>query len=763
MILERSILFFLERILKNESDDSVEKIYWKKYFIGKNIQEVYHTYVSFDTVYKLTKKDYLAEIVGMHHGYPLPSNRHFNVMAMGGNQWELVREEIARKILRQMAMENLTFPLPHGRNAKRVLLESWLGLVVVSDWISSQVNYPLPEGEERKTAKELVAKAGFRKVDIPPTLDFSQVFGFSPRRAQAVFLDKYAGPGVYVLEAPTGYGKTEAALGLAFAALARGDASGIYFALPTQLTSNRIFDRFQRVISHIAPTSESAKLIHGGAALLAAQMGKEAAPGGTWFSENRRALLAPFGVGTVDQALLSEISVKFSSVRTAGLLGKVVIFDEIHSYDAYTSTLIADLIERLELMGNVVIILSATLTTDARNKLLKIENREDVDSYPVIRITTKLKDEIKEDSVPINENESKKVHIDLLTDQAAKRALAEVLKRVQHGEQVLWIENTVAEAQKVYQYFCEHHIEAGLLHSRFRPVDRECLENRWTTLYGKEGWKERGMHGRVLVGTQILEQSLDLDADFLVTRLAPFDLLVQRMGRLWRHQNTPRPQSCQHPSAMILVEPESEASRKKEFPENIFGKSAFVYKPPYVLWRTWDVLQKRFPQQQGELTLPQEVGVYSEREETDEQVLKLKKDFIDTNKKLSSLAKGAQSLLSLAEDSEAEPSTRYIDARICEMLVLTSEDIKNCPVDFAKLALFLERRLVKTYVPIRNTAPDLKKLNNLVLQNFLEKSKRFSSIPAFLQNDDGVLQALFAEEIIHNFLYTDDIGLVEQH
>jgi len=109
---------------------------------------------------------------------------------------------------------------------------------------------------------------------------------------------------------------------------------------------------------------------------------------------------------------------------------------------------------------------------------------------------------------------------------------------------VLWIENTVAEAQERYLDLAarasELGIACGLLHSRFIVDDRQTIETRWVSLFGKPGWPRRAAQGRILVGTQVLEQSLDIDADFLVSRFAPTDMLLQRIGRLWRHAETPR-------------------------------------------------------------------------------------------------------------------------------------------------------------------------------------------------------------------------------
>ena len=128
--------------------------------------------------------------------------------------------------------------------------------------------------------------------------------------------------------------------------------------------------------------------------------------------------------------------------------------------------------------------------------------------------------------------------VTLHSDKTQDEALEEALLRSEGGQQILWIENTVAEAQAIYKGLAARasgmDVEVGLLHSRFTPADRERNESLWTSLYGAKS-EARGEKGRILVGTQVLEQSLDIDADFLVTRICPTDMLFQRMGRLWRH------------------------------------------------------------------------------------------------------------------------------------------------------------------------------------------------------------------------------------
>ncbi|WP_410315314.1 DEAD/DEAH box helicase, partial [Klebsiella pneumoniae] len=154
---------------------------------------------------------------------------------------------------------------------------------------------------------------------------------------------------LYILEAQMGMGKTEAALYAAYQMLVQEKATGIYFALPTQLTSNKIYDRFNAFLHQIVSTEtpQHALLLHSGAWLMDTEMGEEGSPGGAWFNHRKRGLLAPFAVGTIDQALMAVMNVKHGFVRAYGLAGKVVILDEVHTYDLYTGTILNALVEFL--------------------------------------------------------------------------------------------------------------------------------------------------------------------------------------------------------------------------------------------------------------------------------------------------------------------------------------------------------------------------------------------------------------------------------
>lgn len=606
---------------------------------------------------------WIPDILGQHHGFsPSVSGKRADAEVFGGPVWQAQRQALVEDLKRRLGMD---WPQLESPQQARLLA----GLTSVADWIGSGQHFEDPEAEWRPNIAQALDDAGFVMPDYRKGLSFEQVFDFAPRQAQRQLIEAVKGPGVYVLEAPMGLGKTEAALYAAYQMLVQGQASGIYFALPTQLTSNKIYRRFNDFLRRILAEEchHRSLLLHANAWLLDTEMGEEGRPGGAWFNHAKRGLLAPFAVGTIDQALMAAMNVKHGFVRAFGLAGKVVVLDEVHSYDAYTGTLLDALVRLLRSLNCTVIILSATLSRQRRIQLLQSDLQND--AYPLI---TAVAHSQQPQELPVPAESLARVNILLQQDERA--AVQEVLDRAAAGQQVLWIENTVKDAQQRYLDLAaratELGLDCGLLHSRFSMMDRTRIEERWVDQFGKPGWARRGERGRILVGTQVLEQSLDIDADFLVSRFAPTDMLLQRLGRLWRHAQTPRASGsvCE---AWLLTPPLGDAV---ETPLRAFGASSHVYSP-YVLCRSLEVWQER-----AQLDLPQDIRslieqTYAERDEVgamarwlhelDEGVPPRRKG----RKALQQLAR-----IGLAEDGKTLPEsraqTRYSETDAFEVLLL---------------------------------------------------------------------------------------------
>ncbi len=401
-------------------------------------------------------------------------------------------------------------------------------------------------------------------------------------------------PGVYIIEAPMGYGKTEAALAAAYQLMSAGKATGLYFALPTQVTSNRVHLRVEPFVRRICLDAAEVRLAHSASWLVEteppprlypaspdAEAQEHVRAGRSWFASAKRSLLAAFGVGTIDQALLGIVAAKHFFVRQFGLAGKVVILDEVHTYDLYTGTLIGELVKRLRELQCSIIILSATLTGKRRRELLGLDDTQPISSaYPLV--STAAASIIEDGCTP---PPPKTIRISNSSRSFSPEA---AMEHACHGECVLWIRNTVDEAQETYRALRSSNFQGGpsiaLLHSRFPFFRREQLEDDWMNRLGKDSRKRP--EGCVLVATQVAEQSVDIDADLLITDLAPTDMLLQRLGRLWRHNRHTRP--CSQPEIWIQM-PEIDEGGLRDASEKelrkALGKSARIY-APYVLLRS---------------------------------------------------------------------------------------------------------------------------------------------------------------------------------
>jgi CRISPR-associated endonuclease/helicase Cas3 len=328
-----------------------------------------------------------------------------------------------------------------------------------------------------------------------------------------------------------------------------------------------------------------------------------------WFSPKKRALLAPFGVGTVDQAELTVLSARHYMLRLFGLAGKVVIIDEVHAYDTYMSTIIDHALWWLACLGSPVILLSATLPISrhqamaeaylkglgATGELDEFDGQEQEASlpYPVFAAYTTNGRTLL---TPVASQPDRPLTLqfvpDLLIDRGATKASPEaeaerLLALVQAGGALCRLCNTVKRAQDIYKALRAINppdVTLRLLHARFPGDERLERETEITALLGPETGR-RPEERIIVVGTQVLEQSLDLDFDVMVSDLAPIDLLLQRAGRLHRHRDRARPAAHQQPILQVTISLDSNGAP-------IFGPSGYVYEP-FILWKTWLVLTER--------------------------------------------------------------------------------------------------------------------------------------------------------------------------
>src|SRR5690606_8403798 len=294
-----------------------------------------------------------------------------------------------------------------------------------------------------------------------------------------------------------------------------------------------------------------------------------------WFMPKKRGLLVPFAVGTVDQALLGVLLTRHFFVRLFGLGHKVVIFDEVHAYDTYMSTLFERLLEWLSAIGTSVIILSATLPERTRRRLVAayagegLQALPDSSGYPRLTVTglsTAASHMLEAGDLP-----TRIVHLNWLakSDEELREL---VLDAYEQGGCIAVLCNTVKRAQQIYEVLAYEVDEDDLLlfHARFPPAWRQDIEHEVVERFGKKG---RRPERAVLVATQVVEQSLDLDFDLMITELPPIDMLIQRVGRLHRHVRA-RPPHLVEPR-VHLIQPACDVDGVPHFgrgDEYIYGR-----------------------------------------------------------------------------------------------------------------------------------------------------------------------------------------------
>ncbi|MEN6548709.1 MAG: CRISPR-associated helicase Cas3' [Armatimonadia bacterium] len=530
----------------------------------------------------------LATALGGHHGHT-PARRRCGERSLGDAHWQGLRTALGHTLAAHVGLESRSLPpgLTAGNQPLLVLIAA---LARLADWLASDTDhFPVAPSVASITeyADTAAAQAGgiVRAMDwmqvAAQNADFADLFGFDPnpmQRLVGLAAGDLTAPALVILEAPTGSGKTEAALHLARSWDAAGHQSGYYVALPTQATATALHDRLQSYSPH-----ESVNLIHA------------AAPGA-----GVTRLLSPAGVGTLDQSLLAVANDRQPWVRLLGLANKTVIIDEVHACDAYTTGLLTRLLEWLAALNCSVIILSATLPEAQRASLLKAWRKAAVPlasaAYP--RVTISTSDGTQCCELPIENR--RQVALRPLEDDPM--ALADHLRdRLADGGCGAVICNTVARAQQLYVHLRgllqQYGIPVELYHARYPASERCRREHGVIAGFGKD--RSFRPHRAVLVATQVVEQSLDLDFDLMVSELAPIDLLVQRAGRLHRHPH-PRPAALATPELALLT-PARDTSGQP-----VFGATEHVYHP-HLLLRTWLLLQGR-----AALNLPEDTAALVE-------------------------------------------------------------------------------------------------------------------------------------------------------
>jgi CRISPR-associated endonuclease/helicase Cas3 len=583
----------------------------------------------------------LATVLGGHHGvFPLLTRGQGGGRDIGEQRpdvraaWDNARRQLFDELAAVLELGLApSGPLP---NAAVMLLG---GFVSIADWIGSIEDdgffeYSMEGAADlaayfertRELATQALVKLRWKAYPGAKRRTFDEAFNKTPYPLQRK-ADELRKPGetppFVVIEAPMGEGKTEAALHLLEGWTADGAARGFYIALPTQATANQMHGRVAEFLGNAfaAPLAKGEEvnlvLAHGGAWLrddlehLPARVYDDDAPrtgsvaAGEWFLSRKRSLLAPYGVGTIDQALMAVLQVRHVFVRLYGLAGKAVVIDEVHAYDTYMTGLLERLLEWLGALGSPVVLLSATLPTGRRRLLAEAYGRGrgdlpadgDVPSTPYPRITWLEGGDVRAAHFPAAERSKRALTLDKIPDSPeAVRDL--LLGELSDSGCAVVICNTVGRAQDLYRALeaaFEPKKELGIFHARFLANDRQRIESDCLRMFGPPDSQGVARPRRyVLIATQVVEQSLDVDFDVMVTDLAPVDLLLQRSGRLQRHERAGRPGGG---PVLHIRWPEEPGDGTPEFDR----ASTYVY-DEHILLRTWHALRDS-----DEIAIPEDV------------------------------------------------------------------------------------------------------------------------------------------------------------
>lgn len=444
------------------------------------------------------------------------------------------------------------------------------GLLTLADWLGSDTSLfavAAPHGASREgmrvqAVEQAVAGRGLAGLATPSST-FAAAFDVAGPRGLQGLADHPGLGSVALMEAETGSGKTEAALWRWLALRRAGVVDGLYFALPTRSAAVQLHGRVQKMLDRVFGCGVVEAVLAVPGYLRAGDAEGQTLPefkvvwaddshgDGRWAAERpKRFLTARVAVGTIDQVLLAGLQLRHAHLRAASLSRSLLVVDEVHASDVFMGTVLEQVLVNHQALGGHALLLSATLTAEARSRLL---GRADVPSlaaacdvpYPALSGTACDPTQGKGLHGAATAGASKAVALEAwpVIDDAARIA-ARAVEAARAGASVLVLRNSVAGAVAVARAVEQAAPELAfrvrgvstLHHGRFAPGDRRLLDAAVEAAFGKM----RDTRGHILCGTQTLEQSLDIDADLLITDLAPMDVLLQRIGRLHRHQRGSR-------------------------------------------------------------------------------------------------------------------------------------------------------------------------------------------------------------------------------
>lgn len=561
--------------------DSVGMLFWAGELSGVVVEE---GWFGPDSEAFLHGLHWWARAVTGHHGQPPKEGddwaQHFDRTADRAAAIAFAREA-RRRFLDDEVVQGIIALRPKPFLRASVELSWWVaGLAVLADWLGSNTDHFSYRDDAGAASSETLddywRRAQRQAADalhtsgvLPPAstteLAFGELFPSidkpSPLQAWAATVALPDAPQIHLLEDVTGAGKTEAAVMLAHRLMACAVADGFFIGLPTMATANAMYGRIAGVYARLFAGQASLVLANGQRDLVEEFAASVLPPGPVegdprqldetatarctaWLADhNKRALLAPAGVGTLDQALLAALQSRHQSLRLLGLLRKVLVVDEVHACDAYMQQVLAVLLEAHARAGGSAILLSATLPKGMKGALLDAFAKGLRTPVPAATATAyplatswpmAALPALRETAVATRSEVCRTVKLHYVDRE--DEVVAAIRRALAAGQCVCWIRNTVADVLAAHALFSAEVDPDRLMlfHARFALHDRLDREGEVLRHFGKEGDAE-ARDGRLLIASQVVEQSLDVDFDLVVTDLAPIDRLIQRAGRLRRH------------------------------------------------------------------------------------------------------------------------------------------------------------------------------------------------------------------------------------
>lgn len=525
-----------------------------------------------------TNLNAIGQIVGLHHQKENHDETCVDIEKTNNlaKRWREIQRYIYNFIKEAFLFDDLNV-LGEAKDNIFVVQNGILGVLITSDWIASSEEVFKEKRsfrdyadisdfiEDRKRWIYLfLSENNLTKSSIPLVSDFNSTFGFNSRPVQKDVekIVKNNDIKLMLIESGCGSGKTEAALYAAAVLGSRYGLSGIYMGLPTGVTAAALQDRFEDFLTQKLKITGKArtKLMTSQSFLLQAHDDNDdTKESPEWTDYSRQRLLYPYAIGTVDQIMSVARLVRFESIRMAGISSKVVIIDEIHAYDMYMMTVIERLLQICGELGIPVIMLSATLPVSTKQRIFTAVTNKDITTspeYPMISYVT-TNNEFYE-CVSQSHEEDRSIKCNLLPILNNETEIAkEAIKNIENSGCECIIVNTVSSAIKIYDKVKELTKETDciviLYHAKMTINARETKNKEILNLFGKD--RKNRPQKAIVIGTQVLEQSLDVDFDYMMSAICPIDLLLQRIGRYHRHndEGTIRETKEIEPCVQVLI------------------------------------------------------------------------------------------------------------------------------------------------------------------------------------------------------------------